>query len=88
MSEEVKKESQVPAQVETAPVEFEEFDETPASQEEQTDDGSMSLTAHLAELRSRLIKSLLAVGVGSCVSYYFIDDSSTLCIRRRPFSPT
>ena len=30
MSEEVKKESQVPAQVETAPVEFEEFDETPA----------------------------------------------------------
>ena len=74
MSEEVKKESQVPAQVETAPVEFEEFDETPASQEEQTDDGSMSLTAHLAELRSRLIKSLLAVGVGSCVSYYFIDD--------------
>ena len=38
------------------------------------DDGSMTLIAHLTELRSRLIKCLLAVAVGSCVGYYFIDD--------------
>ena len=38
------------------------------------DDGSMTLIAHLTELRSRLIKCLLAVAVGSGVGYYFIDD--------------
>ena len=38
------------------------------------DDGSMTLIAHLTELRSRLIKCLLAVAVGSSVGYYFIDD--------------
>ena len=37
------------------------------------DDGTMSLTAHLTELRSRIIKSLLAIAVGSCVSYFFLD---------------
>ena len=40
---------------------------------EADDDGSMSLTAHLTELRSRLIKSLVAVALGSCVGYYFIE---------------
>lgn len=44
------------------------------STDEQLDDGSMSLTAHLEELRSRIIKSLLAVVFGSGVSYFFIDD--------------
>ncbi|MBR1805338.1 MAG: twin-arginine translocase subunit TatC [Selenomonadaceae bacterium] len=39
-----------------------------------TDDGTMSLTAHLEELRSRIIKSLLAVVVGSCISYLFLDE--------------
>ena len=38
------------------------------------DDGNMSLIAHLTELRSRLIKCLLAVAVGAGVGYYFIDD--------------
>ena len=38
------------------------------------DDGSMTLIAHLTELRSRLIKCLLAVAVGSGVGYYFIED--------------
>ena len=38
------------------------------------DDGSMSLVAHLTELRSRLIKCLFAVVVGSAVGYGFIDD--------------
>ena len=40
---------------------------------EVEDDGSMSLTAHLTELRSRLIKCLIAVALGSCVGYYFIE---------------
>ncbi len=38
------------------------------------DDGSMSLTAHLEELRSRIIKSLLAVVFGSGVAYLFLDE--------------
>ena len=42
--------------------------------EEELDDGSMSLIAHLTELRSRLIKCLVAVALGSCVGYYFLDE--------------
>ena len=40
---------------------------------EEADEGSMSLIAHLTELRSRLIKCLVAVALGSCVGYYYID---------------
>ena len=32
------------------------------------DDGTMSLTAHLEELRSRIIKSLLSIAFGSGVA--------------------
>ena len=49
-----------------------EVDEQKTS--EDTDDGTMSLTAHLEELRSRIIKSLLAVAFGSCVAYLFLDE--------------
>ena len=42
--------------------------------EEELDDGSMSLIAHLTELRSRLIKCLVAVALGSCVGYYFLNE--------------
>lgn len=41
---------------------------------EAEDDGSMTLIAHLTELRRRLIKSLIAVAVGSVVGYCFIGD--------------
>ena len=41
---------------------------------ESLDDGTMSLTAHLEELRSRLIKSVVAIIVGSCISYFFLDE--------------
>ena len=44
------------------------------SAEEDDDEGSMSLIAHLTELRSRLIKCLVAVAAGSGVGYYFIED--------------
>ena len=42
--------------------------------EDEADDGSMSLIAHLTELRSRLIKCLVAVALGSCAGYYFLDE--------------
>ena len=47
------------------------------SDEVENDDGTMSLTEHLTELRSRIIKSLIAVAVGSCVGYFFIDEIMT-----------
>ena len=63
-------EQPVPVPVESIP---------PAPDEAQADtaeddDGSMSLVAHLTELRARLIKCLLAVTAGSAVGYYFIED--------------
>lgn len=38
------------------------------------DEGTMSITAHLEELRSRIIKSLLSVVAGSGVAYFFLDE--------------
>ncbi len=41
---------------------------------ETADDGSMPLTAHLEELRSRIIKSLFAIAAGSGIAYFFLDE--------------
>lgn len=60
MSEEKSTEEQLPATVS-------------GEEETMTDDGSMSLVKHLEELRYRIIRSLLAVGVGSGIAYYFVD---------------
>jgi sec-independent protein translocase protein TatC len=46
----------------------------PADAEVVMDDGSMSLIAHLTELRSRLIKCLVATALGSCVGYFYIQE--------------
>ena len=54
--------------------EVEEEEEDDSKEIEAEDDGSMTLIAHLTELRSRLIKSLIAVAVGSVVGYCFIGD--------------
>ena len=45
-----------------------------ASPQEERKDGSMSIIAHLEELRKRLIYSMIAVAVGSGVAYFYIDD--------------
>jgi sec-independent protein translocase protein TatC len=46
----------------------------PADAEAALDDGSMSLIAHLTELRSRIIKCLVATGLGSVVGYFYIQE--------------
>ena len=65
------KEQEVPAAASEPP---ERMEPEAGTIEEVPDDGSMSLIKHLEELRTRLIRSLLAVAVGSCVAYYFVDD--------------
>ena len=42
--------------------------------DENEDEGSMSLIRHLEELRTRIIKALLAVAVGSGISYFYIEE--------------
>lgn len=58
-----------------------EQDKNPAQEVPSEDDGTMSLTAHLEELRSRIIKSLLAVAVGSCFAWLFLDDITNWMIQ-------
>ena len=43
-------------------------------EKENPEDGSMSLTSHLEELRSRIIKSLIAVAVCSIFTFSFVEE--------------
>ncbi|MBR4904021.1 MAG: twin-arginine translocase subunit TatC [Selenomonadaceae bacterium] len=45
------------------------------------DDGTMPLTAHLEELRSRIIKALLAIAVGCCIAWFFLDEITNWMIQ-------
>ena len=38
------------------------------------DDKTMTLTEHLGELRTRILHSLAALGVGTAISSVFIDE--------------
>lgn len=42
--------------------------------EEDDAEGNMSILRHLEELRTRIIRSLIAIAVGSCVSYFYIEE--------------
>ena len=59
---------------EEAPAERTAQEAQEAAEAEELDDGSMSLVAHLTELRKRLIRSLIAVAIGSGIAYYFIEE--------------
>ncbi len=45
-----------------------------AAAESPSEEGNMSLIAHLEELRKRIIRSLYAIAAGSTVVYFFLDD--------------
>ena len=47
-----------------------------AAEDDENDDaeGNMSILRHLEELRTRIIRSLIAIAIGSGVSYFFIED--------------
>lgn len=42
--------------------------------EDEDEENNMSLIGHLEELRERLIKSLIAIGIAAGICYYFIDE--------------
>ena len=63
---------------ETEELESEEDNSEDSSEDGgDNDDGSMSILAHLEELRWRLIRSIIAVIVCSGICYYFIEDIMT-----------
>ena len=46
-------------------------EETP---EDGDAEGNMSILRHLEELRTRIIRSLIAIAVGTCISYFYIEE--------------
>ncbi|WP_196603824.1 twin-arginine translocase subunit TatC [Pectinatus haikarae] len=60
---------------EKTPAELSAVDQSlPVQADEEKPAGNMSLIEHLEELRKRIIRSLIAVCIGSGICYYFIED--------------
>ena len=64
--------------VETLPAAAEPLAERTADGEDEEpgedDEGNMSILRHLEELRTRIIRSLIAIAVGSAIAYFYIED--------------
>jgi len=63
---------------ETLPAAAEPLAERAADGEDEKpgedDEGNMSILRHLEELRTRIIRSLIAIAVGSAIAYFYIED--------------
>ena len=63
---------------ETLPAAAEPLAERAADGEDEEpgedDEGNMSILRHLEELRTRIIRSLIAIAVGSAIAYFYIED--------------
>ena len=63
---------------ETLPAAAEPLAERTANGEDEEpgedDEGNMSILRHLEELRTRIIRSLIAIAVGSAIAYFYIED--------------
>lgn len=63
---------------ETLPAAAEPLAESAADGEDEEpgedDEGNMSILRHLEELRTRIIRSLIAIAVGSAIAYFYIED--------------
>ncbi|MBR1760167.1 MAG: twin-arginine translocase subunit TatC [Schwartzia sp.] len=63
-----------PATTEEEPPERDEDEENSEPEAEDDSEGNMSILRHLEELRTRIIRSLIAVAIGSGIAYFFIED--------------
>ena len=59
---------------EELPAEPDENEEGDGEAEDDEAEGNMSILRHLEELRTRIIRSLIAIAIGSGISYFFIED--------------
>lgn len=53
---------------------------TPLEEQIMAENKAMSLVGHLGELRKRIIISAIAILVGFCVAYYYVDDILAIII--------
>ncbi|KAF1682162.1 twin-arginine translocase subunit TatC [Veillonella sp. R32] len=53
---------------------------TPLEEQIMAENKAMSLVGHLGELRKRIIISAIAILVGFCVAYYYVDDLLAIII--------
>lgn len=53
---------------------------TPLEEQIMAENKAMSLVGHLGELRKRIIISAIAILVGFCVAYYYVDDIMAMLV--------